>query len=211
MRETCNTKGNKKGAKETREAQRGEGRNGRQRVSTCAWASDQWLFAFGSRARGGHEGGAKQLGRNSFTIDNERDGAGKQIDINGHRSRRRKKASTRLMRTSVSVDSWVCSYRSCPRASFTREKERSGEWLSTKRGGAVYARQSGRYDFLCACPFGRRASRRGATCWREAESKEQATMDQPSWMQNTGQAAAPGGAAGGAAPQQSAASQSGDA
>eukprot|EP00752_Nemacystus_decipiens_P001906 g1836.t1 len=36
-------------------------------------------------------------------------------------------------------------------------------------------------------------------------------MDQPSWMQNTGQEAAPGGAAGSAATQQSAASQSGDA
>lgn len=40
---------------------------------------------------------------------------------------------------------------------------------------------------------------------------EGATMDQPSWMQNTGQASGPGANAGGAAVHQPAANQSGDA
>lgn len=40
---------------------------------------------------------------------------------------------------------------------------------------------------------------------------QRGTMDQPSWMQNTGQASDPGNAAGGGASQQSAARQSGDA
>lgn len=40
---------------------------------------------------------------------------------------------------------------------------------------------------------------------------EGATMDQPSWMQNTGQASGPGANAGGAPVQQASANQSGDA
>ena len=40
---------------------------------------------------------------------------------------------------------------------------------------------------------------------------EGATMDQPSWMQNTGQASGPGANAGGAPVQQAPANQSGDA
>lgn len=164
-----------------------------------------------------HAWGWREGGASTQVVDRMRGRSGRANRFREHRSsRRRNKASARLVRTSIPFDSCVFSHRSCPRASFTREKAAGcGEVSQLGRRAMTETNGWGGRAFVCCSAAERRAASGGAHdtsgLLERAESKEQATMDQPSWMQNTGQAAAPGAAAGGAATQQSAASPSGDA